>query len=48
MKWIRIWTKETFSGTTFQELNAEQRGIWFSLLIMAGLDSQPQEGEVAL
>ena len=48
MKWIRIWTKETFSGTTFQELNAEQRGIWFSLLVMAGLDIQPQQGEVAL
>ena len=48
MRWIRIWTKETFSGTTFQELNAEQRGIWFSLLVMAGLDIQPQQGEVAL
>ena len=48
MKWIRIWTKETFAGTTFQELNAEERGIWFSLLVMAGLDSQPKVGEIAL
>lgn len=37
MKWIRIWTEETVFGSTFTELDAEARGIWFSLLPMAGL-----------
>jgi len=37
MKWIKLWVKETFYGTTFQELNVTERGIWFSLLILAGL-----------
>lgn len=47
MRWIRLWTKETFYGTTFQELNAEERGIWFSLLVMAGL-GEPEEGKIQL
>ena len=37
MKWIRLWTNEVVFGTTFQELNLETRGLWFSLLSMAGL-----------
>lgn len=45
-KWIRLWVEETFHGTTFQELNATERGIWFSLLIMAGLGQN--EGKVEL
>lgn len=47
MRWIRIWTEETFYGSTFQELNAEERGIWFGLLVMAGL-GQPEEGKIQL
>jgi hypothetical protein len=46
MKWIKIWPLETFHGTTFQELNAEERGVWFSLLVMAGLP--PREGIIEL
>ncbi len=46
VKWIRIWTQETVSGTTFQELDAAQRGIWFSLLVLAGRG--PREGIVEL
>ncbi len=38
MKWIKIWTEETVKGTTFTELNAENRGIWFSLIALAGLE----------
>ena len=37
MKWIRLWTEEIFYGTTFQELNVTERGVWFSLLVIAGL-----------
>ena len=44
MRWIRLWTEETLTGTTFSELNAAQRGIWFSLLILAG--RPPREGIV--
>jgi hypothetical protein len=36
MKWIRLWVEETLRGTTFKELNCEERGVWFSLLVMAG------------
>ncbi len=46
VKWIRIWTEETMSGTTFQELDAAQRGVWFSLLVLAGRG--PREGIVDL
>lgn len=38
MKWIKIWTEEIVKGTTFTELNAENRGIWFSFLALAGLE----------
>jgi hypothetical protein len=46
MKWIRLWTQETIDGTTFDELDAAERGIWFSLLLLAGLP--PNEGIVEL
>ena len=46
MKWLRIWTVETYHGTTFTELNAAERGIWFSLLVLAGLG--PREGFIEL
>jgi hypothetical protein len=46
VRWIRIWTEETVTGTTFQELDAAQRGIWFSLLVLAGRG--PREGIMEL
>ena len=44
MKWIKIWVKETLYGTTFQELEPAERGIWFSLLLIAA--SKKREGIV--
>ena len=38
MRWVRIWTKETVTGSTFQELDAETRGVWFSLIPLAGMN----------
>ena len=35
MRWIKVWVKETLYGTTFQELGPAERGIWFSLLLLA-------------
>jgi len=35
MRWIRLWIKETIMGSTFQELNSLERGVWFSLLVMS-------------
>jgi len=46
MKWIKLWTNEVFYGTTFQELNLEERGVWFSLLVMAALP--PRDGIVEM
>ncbi len=46
MKWIKILTEETYYGSTFQELTVIERGVWFSLLVMAGLP--PSEGVVLL
>ena len=45
MKWIRLWTEETVFGSTFKELNAEERGVWFSLLALAGIGAPPP-GEI--
>lgn len=39
MKWIRIWTEETVTGSTFKELDAEARAVWFSLLPLAGMNT---------
>jgi len=41
MKWIRLYVEEIFYGTTFEELNLEERGVWFSLLVMAGMPPNP-------
>jgi len=46
VRWIRLWTEQTVYGTTFQELTAAERGIWFSLLVVAGLP--PTEGIIEL
>ena len=41
MKWLKIWIKEVLRGSTFQELTLEERGLWFSLLCMAGDNLKP-------
>ena len=46
MKWIRIWTEETLEGSTFEEMGGctkslAFRGIWFSLITLAGNSSIP-------
>lgn len=39
MRWIRLWPAYIVNGTTFKELNEAERGVWFSLLVMAGLNN---------
>lgn len=41
MRWIRLWVDESINGTTFTELNAEHRGVWFTLLLLAGYSPKP-------
>lgn len=41
MRWIRLWVDETINGTTFSELNAEQRGVWYTLLLLAAYSPKP-------
>jgi hypothetical protein len=41
MRWIRLWVDESINGTTFSELNAEHRGVWFTLLLLAGYSPKP-------
>lgn len=41
MKWIRLWVDDTINGTTFMELDAEHRGVWFTLLLLAGYSPKP-------
>src|SRR3990167_2737331 len=37
--WFKIWARHTLFGTTFSELDAAERGVWFSILCLA-CDSQ--------
>jgi hypothetical protein len=41
MRWIRLWVDESINGTTFKELNAEHRGVWWTLLLLAGYSPIP-------
>ena len=41
MKWVRLWTDEVIKGTTFTELNLAERGLWWSLLLLAGDSMTP-------
>ena len=41
MKWIRLWTDEVLKGTTFTELTLSERGLWWSLLLLAGDSMTP-------
>jgi uncharacterized phage protein (TIGR02220 family) len=43
MKWIRLWPDYIINGTTFDELDAEVRGVWFSFLALAGYSPFPGE-----
>ena len=40
MQYIRIWVFETLQGTTFTELNCEERGVFWSLCVMAGSNNR--------
>ncbi len=41
MKWLRLWVDEIIKGTTFDELSLSERGLWFSLLLLAGNSLTP-------
>src|SRR3990167_7665188 len=41
MRWIRLWVDESINGTTFTELNAEHRGVWYTLLLLAAYSPKP-------
>jgi hypothetical protein len=36
MQWIKMWTYKTLKGSVIVELDATERGIWFTLLLLAG------------
>ncbi|MDI6809371.1 MAG: phage replisome organizer N-terminal domain-containing protein [Candidatus Eisenbacteria bacterium] len=44
--WFKVWARHTLYGTTFSELDAGPRAVWFSLLCMA-CDS-PEPGVIGL
>ena len=35
-KWIKLWTAESLRGTIRFDFTAEERGVWYDLLAMAG------------
>lgn len=35
-RWIMIWVQETLHGTTLQELEPDERAVWFESLCAAG------------
>ena len=41
VKWLRLWVDEILKGTTFDELSLSERGLWFSLLLLAGNSLTP-------
>lgn len=41
MKWVRLWVDEVIKGTTFSELTLAQRGLWWSLVLLAGDSLSP-------
>jgi len=40
-RWIKLWTQETLYGTTFRELEPDQRAVWYGLLCLAGDSPEP-------
>ena len=47
-KWIKLYVDETLRGTTFKELNLEERAIWFGLLLLAGDSPFQETGAIAI
>ena len=41
MKWIRLWPDHILNGSTLDELDPGQRGVWFTLLVLAGYSPVP-------
>ncbi len=47
MKWIKLWTEESLKGSVIAELDATEKGIWFTLLLLAGSSLSPGVVEIA-
>jgi len=39
--WFRVWAQHTINGTTFQELGAGPRAVWFSIMCFACDSREP-------
>ena len=39
--WIKLWIKECLTGTVRYDMTAEERGVWYDLLIFAGWNRIP-------
>lgn len=46
MRWVKLWTQESLYGTTFRELEPEERFVWFAFLALAG--DSPVPGTICL
>ncbi len=46
MRWIKLHVQDCYRGTTFTELSNIECGIWFKLLVIAGVS--PDEGYIYL
>lgn len=40
-RWIKLWTQETFYGTTTRELEPAERWVWLGFLALAGDSVEP-------
>ena len=40
-RWIKLWIDECLTGTIREELEPEERGIWFDFLLLAGKNRPP-------
>jgi len=34
--WVKLWIKESLLGTIREDLTAEERGVWYDFLLLAG------------
>ena len=39
--WIKLWIKESLSGTIREDLTASERGLWYDFLLLAGNSRVP-------
>ena len=46
LRWIKLWTQETITGTTSHELEPAERSLWFDFLALAG--DSPVPGTVCV